>query len=95
MRVLADAPDQQIQKILTEVVQRDQCPRSVQSVFSKLNFEDSSRTEAMNKTCILMIHRSGISIENSSRQELWEAQKEDEECAQILRDLTEMKRKRL
>ena len=42
MRVPTDASDQQIQKILTEAIQRDQCPRSVQSVFSKLNFEDSS-----------------------------------------------------
>ena len=43
----------------------------------------------MNENCILMIHRSGISIENSFRQELWEAQNEDKECAEILRDLTE------
>ena len=35
MRVPADASDQQIQKILAEVVQRDQCRRSDQSVLSR------------------------------------------------------------
>ena len=30
MKIPTDASDQQIQKILTEVVQRDQCPRSTQ-----------------------------------------------------------------
>ena len=92
MRVPIDASDQQIQKILTEVVQRDQCPISVQSVSSKLDFEDFSPTEAMNENFILMIHRSGISIENYFRQELWEAQKEEEECVEILGDLTENKK---
>ena len=89
MRIPTDASDQKIQKILTEVVQRDQCPRSAQSVLSKLNFEDSRQTKAVNENCVLMIHRSGISIEKYFRCELWEAQKEDEECAEILRDLTE------
>ena len=58
MRVPADASGQQIQKMLTEVLQRDQCTKTVQSVFSKLNFEDLSQTESMNEDCILMIHRS-------------------------------------
>ena len=70
MRIPSDASDQKIQKILTEVVHRDPCPRSAQSVLSKLNFEDSRQTEAMNENCVLMIHRSGISIENSFRHEL-------------------------
>ena len=93
MRVPADDSNQQIQNILTEVVQRNQCPRSVQPVLSKLNFQDSSQTEAMNENFILIIHRSGISIENYFIQELLEAQEEDEECAEILRDLTENEKK--
>ena len=63
MRFPTDASEQQIQKILTEVVQRYQCPRSVQAVLSKLNFEDSSQTEVINENCILIIHHRGISIE--------------------------------
>ena len=73
MRVSADVSDHQIQKILTEVVQRDQCMRTVQSILFNLNFEDSSQTKSIYEDCILMIHRSGIYIENSFRQELWEA----------------------
>ena len=75
MRIPADASDQQIQKILTEVVQRHQCMRTLESNLSKLNFEDSSQTKSMNEDCILIIHRSGISIGNSFRQELWETKK--------------------
>ena len=41
MGVPTDASNEQIQKILIEVLQRNQCPKSVQSVFSKLNFEDA------------------------------------------------------
>ena len=63
MRFPTDASDQQIQKILTEVVQRYKCPRSVQAVLSKLNFKDSSQTEAINENCILMIHHHGVSFE--------------------------------
>ena len=40
MRVPADASDQQIQRILTEVVQRNLCMRTLQSSLCKLNFED-------------------------------------------------------
>ena len=37
----------------------------------------------------------GVLIANSFRQELCEAQKEDEECAEILRDLTENEKKEI
>ena len=46
MRIPADASDQQIQSILTEVVHKNQCPRPVQSILSKFNFGGSSQARA-------------------------------------------------
>lgn len=88
MRIPADASDQQIQSIFIEVLQKDHFPRAVESVFHKFNCEDSSQTESMNDSGKLLICHSRITIENSLKPINWEAHKEDEICAEILKENT-------
>ena len=73
MRILSNSSSQQIQSILIEMIQRDQGPRTVQSILFKFHFDGSIQTELMNGNCKLLIHRSGITMEDSFKQGIWES----------------------
>ena len=52
--------------------------RAVSSILSKFNFDGSSQAELKNDNCTLLIHRGGITIEDSFKQEIWELQKQED-----------------